>query len=287
MPTPELIKSARAMQERADFWRRQEQRIALVPTMGYLHAGHLSLVEYAQRQGQRCVVSIFVNPLQFGPKEDLAVYPRDLERDLSLLADYEVDAVFNPQASDFYPPSFSTHVEVGTLTDGLCGRFRPGHFRGVATVVTKLFTAVKPHIAIFGQKDYQQAAVIRRMVADLNIDIEIAVAPTVREKDGLAMSSRNIRLSPEERQRAPVLYRTLSEAREVIEHGERDARKVIAAMRAQIERELSKDIDYIAIVDPDTLAELAHIAGPVVIALAVRLPTVRLIDNITATPPER
>ena len=287
MPTPELIKSARAMQERADFWRRQEQRIALVPTMGYLHAGHLSLVEYPQRQGQRCVVSIFVNPLQFGPKEDLAVYPRDLERDLSLLADYEVDAVFNPQASDFYPPSFSTHVEVGTLTDGLCGRFRPGHFRGVATVVTKLFTAVKPHIAIFGQKDYQQAAVIRRMVADLNIDIEIAVAPTVREKDGLAMSSRNIRLSPEERQRAPVLYRTLSEAREVIEHGERDARKVIAAMRAQIERELSKDIDYIAIVDPDTLAELAHIAGPVVIALAVRLPTVRLIDNIAAIPPEQ
>ena len=287
MPTPELIKTARAMQQHADFWRRQEQRIALVPTMGYLHAGHLSLVEYAQRQGQRCVDSIFVNPLQFGPKEDLSVYPRDLERDLNLLADYEIDAVFNPQASDFYPPSFSTHVEVDTLTDGLCGRFRPGHFRGVATVVTKLFTAVKPHIAIFGQKDYQQAAVIRRMVADLNIDIEITVAPTVREEDGLAMSSRNIRLSPEERQRAPVLYRTLNQAREEIEHGERDARKVIASMRAQIERELSKDIDYIAIVDPDTLAELAHIAGPVVIALAVRLPTVRLIDNIAATPPER
>ena len=204
-----------------------------------------------------------------------------------MLADYEIDAVFNPQASDFYPPSFSTHVEVDTLTDGLCGRFRPGHFRGVATVVTKLFTAVKPHIAIFGQKDYQQAAVIRRMVADLNIYIEITVAPTVREEDGLAMSSRNIRLSPEERQRAPVLYRTLNQAREEIEHGERDARKVIASMRAQIERELSKDIDYIAIVDPDTLAELAHIAGPVVIALAVRLPTVRLIYNIAATPPER
>lgn len=287
MPTPELITSARAMQERADFWRRQDQRIALVPTMGYLHAGHLSLVEYAQRQGQRSIVSIFVNPLQFGPKEDLSIYPRDLERDLGLLADYEVDAVFNPQASDFYPPSFSTHVEVDTLTDGLCGRFRPGHFRGVATVVTKLFTAVKPHIAIFGQKDYQQAAVIRRMVADLNIDIEIAVAPTVREEDGLAMSSRNIRLSPEERQRAPVLYRTLSRAREQIEHGERDAHKVIASMRAQIERELSKDIDYIAIVDPDSLEELAHIVGPVVIALAVRLPTVRLIDNIAATPPEQ
>ncbi len=287
MPTPELIKTARAMQERADLWRLQEQRIALVPTMGYLHAGHLSLVEHAQSQGQRCVVSIFVNPLQFGPKEDLAVYPRDLQRDLQLLADCEVDAVFTPQASDFYPPSFSTHVEVETLTDGLCGHFRPGHFRGVTTVVAKLFTAVKPHIAVFGQKDYQQAAVIRRMVADLNLDVEIAVAPTVREADGLAMSSRNIRLSDEQRQRAPVLYRTLHQAREQIESGERDAGKIISAIRAEIEREFSRDIDYISIVDPNTLEELSYIAGPVVIALAVRLPTVRLIDNMGATPAER
>lgn len=287
MPTPELITTARAMQQRADEWRRQEQHIALVPTMGYLHAGHLSLVEHAQNQGQRCIVSIFVNPLQFGPKEDLSVYPRDLERDLQLLAKYKVDAVFNPQATDFYPPNFSTHVEVDNLTDGLCGQFRPGHFRGVATVVTKLFTAAKPHVAVFGQKDYQQAAVIRRMVEDLNLDVEIAVAPTVREEDGLAMSSRNIRLSPEERQRAPVLYQTLGQARKQIENGERDGGKIIAQMRAKIERELSKDIDYISIVDPTTLEELSHITGAAVIALAVRLPTVRLIDNITAIAPER
>jgi len=275
------------MQKRADLWRRQDQRIALVPTMGYLHAGHLSLVEHAQNHGERCIVSIFVNPIQFGPKEDLSVYPRDLERDLDLLANYDVDAVFTPQASVFYPPSFATHVEVDTLTDGLCGLSRPGHFRGVTTVVTKLFTAVKPHVAIFGQKDYQQAAVIRRMVADLNLDVEIAVAPTVREKDGLAMSSRNINLSEEERRRAPVLYRSLKQAREQIEAGQRDAQQIIRAIRAEIEQKLGGDIDYIAIVDPETLEELSYITGPVVIALAVRLSKVRLIDNISAAPPER
>ncbi|MFT5088599.1 MAG: pantoate--beta-alanine ligase [Candidatus Latescibacterota bacterium] len=287
MPIPELIKTVLAMQKQADLWRLEGQRIALVPTMGYLHAGHLSLVEHAQDHGDHCVVSIFVNPLQFGPQEDLSVYPRDLERDLHLLARYDVDAVFTPQASDFYPPSFSTRVEVDTLTDGLCGRSRPGHFRGVTTVVTKLFTAVKPHVAIFGQKDYQQAAVIRRMVADLNLDVEVSVAPTVRENDGLAMSSRNIRLSEEERRRAPVLYRSLQQARDQIEAGHRDAKQIIHAMRSEIERELRSDIDYIAIVDPETLEERSYIASPVVIALAVRLPTVRLIDNISAIPPER
>jgi pantoate--beta-alanine ligase len=273
------------MQYQAEAWRTNAERINLIPTMGYLHAGHLSLVKYAQQLGGRIVVSIFVNPLQFGPQEDLATYPRDFDSDLKQLTACGIDAVFHPQASDFYAADFSTYVEVEKLTQGLCGRSRPDHFRGVTTVVTKLLMAVKPHVAVFGQKDYQQAAVIRRLVRDLNIDVQIAIAPTVRENDGLAMSSRNINLSTLERQQAPVLYRALQQGREHIAAGQRDAQQVVSQMRALIELELSGDIDYISIVYPQTLDECTDIAAPVVIALAVRLSKVRLIDNIFAAPP--
>ena len=278
------IHAVAEMQAQSDAWRSAGRCIGLVPTMGFLHEGHLSLVDHSRAAADRTVVSIFVNPLQFGPKEDFAIYPRDMERDLNLLARRGVDAVFHPKTAEFYPPDFSTFVEVEELTKGLCGPFRPGHFRGVATVVTKLFTAVKPHLAVFGQKDYQQAAVIRQLVRDLNLDLRVEVAPTVREADGLAMSSRNVLLSAEERQHASALYEALTMGRERIEQGESDASQITAEMRAHIERTLSPRIDYISIAHPDTLEEVAHIAGPVVIALAVRLSNVRLIDNIAAAP---
>ena len=278
------IHTVAEMQRQSDAWRGAGQCIGLVPTMGFLHEGHLSLVDCSLEAADRTVVSIFVNPLQFGPKEDFAIYPHDMERDLNLLARRGVDAVFHPKTAAFYPPDFSTFVEVEELTKGLCGPFRPGHFRGVVTVVTKLFAAVKPHLAIFGQKDYQQAAVIRRLVRDLNLDLRVEVAPTVREADGLAMSSRNVLLSAEERQRASVLYEALTMGRERIEQGERDASQITAEMRAHIERTLNASIDYISIAHPDTLEEVAHITGPVVIALAVCLSNVRLIDNVTAAP---
>lgn len=281
------ITTVAAMQAQSEAWRSEGLRIGLVPTMGFLHQGHLSLVDHSLNTTDRTVVSIFVNPLQFGPKEDFAVYPRDLERDLELLDSRGVDAVFRPQTTEFYPPDFSTSIEVSQLTAGLCGAVRPGHFRGVTTVVTKLFTAIKPHIAVFGQKDYQQSAVIRRLVRDLNLDLHIEVAPTIREADGLAMSSRNINLTEDERRRAPALYQALKMGKQLIDQGAGDARQIIAEMRAHIERELGGSIDYISIVHPDTLEELADIAGPVVIALAVRLSTVRLIDNISAVAPAK
>jgi pantoate--beta-alanine ligase len=285
MPGSPLVTTVAAMQRQADLWRGQGLRVGLVPTMGYLHEGHLSLVERCRQESDRTVVSIFVNPLQFGPTEDLAIYPRDLDRDLELLSRYRVEAVFHPAPEEFYPRGFSTYVEVQGLTDGLCGTFRPGHFRGVTTVVAKLFAAVQPHLAVFGQKDYQQSAVIRRLVRDLNLGIRIVVAPTVREADGLAMSSRNIHLDPRERQRAPVLYQSLCQAREAILAGERDADALIARMRARIAAALTDRIDYIAAVDPDTLEPVARIQGPVVLALAVRLPKVRLIDNLLVDLP--
>ena len=286
-PALQRIDSIAEMQAQSDAWRGEGLCVGLVPTMGFLHEGHLSLVDHSLKAADRTVVSIFVNPLQFGPQEDFAIYPRDMERDLDLLSRRGVDAVFNPATAEFYPADFSTAVEVEELTKGLCGPFRPGHFRGVTTVVTKLFTAVKPHLAVFGQKDYQQATVIRRLVRDLNLDLRIEVAPTVREADGLAMSSRNVLLSAEDRQQASALYEALSMGREKIERGERDANQIIAEMRAHIESTLDASIDYISIAHPDTLEEVAHITGPVVIALAVRLSNVRLIDNIVAAPLDR
>ena len=284
MSKPQRINTVAKMQAQSDTWRSEGLRIGLVPTMGFLHEGHLSLVDYSLNAADRTIVSIFVNPLQFGPKEDFAIYPRDIERDIKLLTQRGVDAVFKPQTVEFYPPDFSTTVEVTQLTNGLCGPIRPSHFRGVTTVVSKLFTATKPHLAVFGQKDYQQSVVIRRLVRDLNLDLRIEVAPTMREADGLAMSSRNVNLTEDERRRVPALYQALEMAKRYIERGERDTQRIIGEIRRHIEKEVGGDIEYISIVHPDTLEDLSQIAGPVVIALAVRLANVRLIDNISAEP---
>ena len=287
MPEPQRIRTVAAMQDQSETWRYEGLRIGLVPTMGFLHEGHLSLVDYSLAHTDRTVVSIFVNPLQFGPREDLTFYPRDIDRDLYLLNQRGVDAVFYPETLEFYPPNFSTFVEVQELTIGLCGAFRPGHFRGVTTVVAKLFNAVRPHLAVFGQKDYQQSAIIRRLVNDLNLNLSIEVSPTIRETDGLAMSSRNINLSDGERRRAPALYRAIVMGKEHIEKGQRDATAIIADMRATIERDLTTDIDYISIVHPDTLVQVTEITGPVVIAIAVQMAKVRLVDNTSASPPTK
>lgn len=257
------------------------RRIGLVPTMGFLHDGHLSLVHAARQACEAVVVSIFVNPAQFGPGEDLTTYPSDLERDLQLLEEAGVDIVWTPRVEDVYPPGFATTVEVAGLTDELEGAQRPGHFRGVTTVVAVLFGAVGPDAAFFGAKDAQQAVVLRRMAADLFPRLEIVVAPTVREPDGLAMSSRNTYLDPQERQAALVLSRSLQAAQTAWEAGERggDAlRETVAAVLAQ---EPLADVDYVSVADPHTLAELDDVdpGRGALVSLAVRLGRTRLIDN--------
>ncbi len=259
---------------------RSEGRVGFVPTMGALHQGHLKLMEVARERCDRLVVSIFVNPIQFGPKEDYRFYPRDLQRDLRLVKQVGADVVFYPDVKEMYPKGYATYVEVEGLTRYLCGRSRPGHFRGVTTVVAKLFNIVKPHLAVFGQKDAQQAFVIKRMVKDLNYDIEVLVVPTVREKDGLAMSSRNVYLNSKEREEAPVLYRALKLAEGLIRNGERDAKRVKGAMRSLIREESEGRIDYIEIVDTNRLEPVKKLKGEVLIALAVYFGKARLIDNI-------
>ncbi|MEO0087294.1 MAG: pantoate--beta-alanine ligase [candidate division WOR-3 bacterium] len=275
-----VVKKIKEMQKIADQLRKKGKIIGFVPTMGYLHKGHLSLVKIAKRKSDVCVVSIFVNPLQFGPKEDYQIYPRDFQRDKKLLAELGVDIIFYPSEKEMYPEPCLTYVQVKKLSEGLCGRSRPGHFEGVATVVTKLFNIVKPHIAVFGQKDYQQAVIIKKMAKDLNFDIKIIVAPTVREKDGLACSSRNIYLNEKERKEATVLYRSLMLAKKMIKEGEKDPEKIIKEMEKIITTESSGKIDYIEIVDAKTLEPLKEITGKVCIALAVFFGKARLIDNI-------
>jgi len=260
---------------------RNRGKVGFVPTMGHLHGGHLELVRVARRHSDFVVVSIFVNPTQFGPGEDFGRYPRDFGTDRKLLAGAGADVVFHPDAKSMYPPGFATYIEVGRLTRHLCGRSRPGHFRGVATVVAKLFNIVRPHVAVFGQKDAQQAFVVKRMVRDLAFDTRIVVVPTVREPDGLAMSSRNTYLTPDERRQAPVLYRSLRLAREMVEGGEGSAARVKAAMRRVIARESGGRIDYVEVTDTDELAPVKRISGEVLIALAVSFGRTRLIDNVT------
>ena len=260
------------------------ERVGLVPTMGYLHEGHLSLVRAARERADRVMVTLFVNPTQFGPKEDLAKYPRDFERDRALCEAAGVDALFAPEASDMYPPGHATRVEVsGPLTTGLCGASRPGHFSGVATVVTKLFTLCEPDVAVFGQKDAQQAAVIRRFTADLNLPVEIVVAPIVREADGLAMSSRNVYLSPEERAQATVLKRALDRASAAYARGERDAESLLGLIRDILSTAPLCRLDYAACVDDATLEPLTRIERPALLALAAFFGTTRLIDNARLT----
>jgi len=264
--------------------RHAGQRIGFVPTMGYLHEGHLTLMRQARSEAGFVVVSIFVNPTQFGPNEDFARYPRDLERDEALCASVSVDLLFHPAVEEIYPQPFRTSVKVAGLTDRLCGASRPGHFDGVATVVSKLFNIVKPDVAYFGQKDAQQVAVIQRMVADLNLDLEIVPVPTVREPDGLAMSSRNTYLSPAERQAALVLSRSLAMARDLVMAGERNMSALAAAIRAMIAEEPLAEIDYVEIVDYAALQPVERLERRALAALAVRFGKTRLIDNITLEP---
>jgi len=254
--------------------------VGFVPTMGYLHEGHLALVRQARAESSTVVVSIFVNPTQFGPGEDLATYPRNLDRDLELLEQEGTDIVFVPSGEEMYPRGFSTWVDVEKVTECLEGASRPGHFRGVATVVAKLFNIIQPTRAYFGQKDTQQAVVIKKMIADLNMNLEIVVVPTVRESDGLAMSSRNSYLNPEERQSATVLFGALSLARQLWQFGEKDASKIRYEMENLIQKEPLAQIDYVSIADADTLEELDMIDRPALVSLAVRIGKTRLIDNI-------
>jgi len=253
--------------------------IALVPTMGYLHRGHLALIEQAKQTGAYVVLSIFVNPLQFGPKEDLSRYPRDLERDVNLVKDAGVDVLFHPTEQDMYPHPIVTYVEVSQLDAVLCGATRPGHFRGVATVVCKLFHIVQPDLAFFGQKDYQQCMVIQRMVSDLNLPIEVCTVPIVREEDGLALSSRNVFLTSEQRQEAKVLSQSLNEVEVCLLAGERSARELEKQLREKISRNCQGVIDYVEVRDAGDLSEVTIIERPVVIALAVKFGSTRLIDN--------
>jgi pantoate--beta-alanine ligase len=257
--------------------------VGLVPTMGYLHEGHLTLMRTARAEHGVVVASIFVNPLQFGPSEDFAVYPRDLERDAKMAAEAGVDVIFAPTVEEMYPQGFAntlTFVEVKGITDCLCGASRPGHFRGVTTVCTKLFNIVAPDVAYFGQKDAQQVVVIRRMVADLNMNVRIATVPIVREADGLALSSRNVFLNPAERKAALVLSKSLRQASELLAAGERDASAIRRAMGYLIGGEPLAAVDYVSICDPDSLEELARVDGPALVALAVKIGKTRLIDNL-------
>jgi len=268
-------------------WRFAGERIALVPTMGYLHEGHLSLVRLARARARRVVVSIFVNPMQFGPSEDLSRYPRDLNRDRDLLAGVEggIDLLFLPAAELIYPEPFQTAIEVSGVSEGLCGGSRPGHFRGVATVVAKLFNIVLPDVAVFGQKDAQQLAVIRTMARDLDFPVEIAGGPTVREADGLALSSRNTFLSAENRRQALVLSRTLFAARDLISAGQRDGETIRRFLRETLPAEPGVKLEYADAVDAESMAPLFRLRGSVLLAAAIFVGATRLIDNVRIDVP--
>jgi pantoate--beta-alanine ligase len=275
----EVVTSPREMQERAERLRAAGRRIALVPTMGYLHAGHVALLEEGRRRGDRLVLSIFVNPTQFGPNEDLDRYPRDLPGDLAKAAGAGTDVVFVPERAGMYPPGHQTSVQVHTLEQGLCGANRPGHFVGVATVVCKLFNIVRPHLTVFGEKDFQQLAVIRRMVRDLDMPVEVVGLPTVREADGLAMSSRNKFLSPDERSRAVAISRALFAARDACRAGQRDAATLVSAAHATVAAAVTR-LQYIELRDAETLETIATVDRPAVLAVAAFLGQTRLIDNV-------
>lgn len=260
--------------------KKEGKSIGFVPTMGYLHEGHLSLVRFSKMQNDITIMSIFVNPIQFGPNEDYDRYPRDFERDKNLAEKEGVDYIFYPSVEEMYPEDFKTVVSVKKITEIMCGKSRPGHFDGVATVVLKLFNIVNPDRAYFGQKDAQQLAVIKQMVKDLNLDVEIVPCPIVREQDGLAMSSRNVYLSEEERKSATVLYRALNLAKEMIEKGEKEVSRIKKAMEEMILKEKYTRIDYIEFVNSDTFEVVSKVEGKVLIALAVFVGKARLIDNI-------
>ncbi len=274
-----IVAETEKVREQVRQWRKEGLSVGLVPTMGYLHEGHRSLIDRAVEQNDRVVVSVFVNPIQFGPGEDLATYPRDLERDAALCEAAGASLIFHPEKENMYDDDFCTFVDMDGLTKGLCGKTRPTHFRGVCTVVSKLFHIVQPDRAYFGQKDAQQLAVIRRMVRDLNFDLEIVGCPIIREEDGLAKSSRNTYLSPEERAAAVVLHRGLLRGEEMIRSGERDAAAVIREITGIIQSEPLARIDYVEVVDFDRIEKIDTIEGNVLAAVAVYIGKTRLIDN--------
>lgn len=275
-----IVEKVKDMKKLSEKYLKENKTIGFVPTMGFLHEGHLSLVRRAREENDIVVVSIFVNPTQFGPNEDYESYPRDFERDVKLLKELNVDVVFYPSVEEMYPKDFSTYVEETKLSRYLCGKSRPGHFRGVCTIVTKLFNIVRPTRAYFGQKDAQQFRVIKRMVRDLNMDVELVECPIVREHDGLAMSSRNIYLSGDERAQALALYNSLKLAENLIKSGERDAEVVKNAMKEFLSRYDKVKIDYVEIVDEETLEPVKHIEGKVIVAIACWVGKARLIDNV-------
>jgi len=274
-----VFQTVQEMQSFSESVRVQQKTIALVPTMGYLHQGHLSLMEEGRKRGDCLVISIYVNPTQFGPGEDFQQYPRDFERDEKLAEDVGVDVIFYPSNVEMYPEHYQTHVTVEGVTNNLCGLSRPGHFRGVTTVCAKLFNIVKPHVTVFGKKDFQQLVTIKRMVRDLNMDLEVVGLTTVREADGLAMSSRNTYLKDNERESALSLSRSLLLSKEMYESGERHAGKIIEEVTKFIESHSHAKIDYIHICDTTTMEDIETIAGEAVIAMAVCVGQPRLIDN--------
>ncbi len=277
-----IVTKSEDMQRLSIEYKRQGKTVGFVPTMGYLHEGHTSLINIAHKHADVVVVSIFVNPIQFGPSEDYDRYPRDIERDKEILEKMGVDVMFYPSVDDMYPKGFTTYVEVKGLSDKLCGRYRPGHFRGVTTVVAKLFNIVMPDVAVFGEKDAQQAIIIKRMVRDLNFPVKIIVGPTVREPDGLAMSSRNEYLTEEERKVAPAIYQSLLLAKSLVEQGERDTSKIIAAMQEFLSKYDRIKVEYIEIVDKEELNPIERLEkGEALIAIAAYLGKARLIDNIS------
>jgi len=273
------VKSIREMRAWSEEQRIQKKRIALVPTMGFLHEGHLELVREGRRRGDLLVVSIFVNPTQFAPNEDFNNYPRDFEQDRQILAGEDVDILFHPSESEMYPAGYQTNVEVDQLSQFLCGAERPGHFRGVATVLVKLFNIVRPHVAVFGKKDYQQFLVVRRLVEDLNFDVEIVGFPTVREDDGLAISSRNHYLSEQERTAARCLRRALGRAEALVQQGERDGKGILREVKAEIANEPLARLEYVQLCDPENLEAIETIQDKALLALSVRIGKARLIDH--------
>lgn len=277
----EIVTTIKEVRDRVKQWKSEGLTVGFVPTMGYLHKGHGSLIERAALENDKVVISIFVNPIQFGPKEDLSSYPRDIKRDSEISKVAGGNLIFYPENEEMYFKDFSTYVDVNGITEGLCGSKRPGHFRGVATVVIKLFNIVNAHRAYFGEKDAQQLAVINRMVRDLNIDIEIVPCPIIREKDNLAMSSRNIYLSIEEREAALVLSKALEKCREAIEYGEKSTYELVKLMKDEIYKTPLSRIDYIEIVDSESLGDVKEINRSVLVALAVFIGKTRLIDNFT------
>lgn len=274
-----VVKTIQEVREQVSAWRNEGLSVGFVPTMGYLHEGHQSLIRKSVEQNDRTVVSVFVNPIQFGPNEDLEAYPRDLERDKAAVDDAGGDLIFNPEPSEMYPGRFTSFIDTTETTELLCGAVRPIHFRGVCTVVGKLFNIVLPDRAYFGQKDAQQLATIRRFVRDLNFPVEVVACPIVRESDGLAKSSRNTYLNPAERQAATILSKSLNLGREAIEQGERDAKKVIAVITASLQSEPLARIDYVEVVDFENIQRIERIEGETLVAIAVYIGKTRLIDN--------